>query len=333
VQTAKVIAAGLVYVALAAYMVGVDFFPAYAQASAATVVDVRIEPEQPRTGDTVKIWFNLGEGAERAEVRWSLNGEEVQLSDYIEAVKYVEFDRPAKTGDTIVATITPFDASGEAGMSIARRIVCATAPPELNVVNQRIEDNSYRAKVEARDPQGGTVSLSLDAAPPGMKMDPRGSIDWPLGKDTAGRFPVKVRGKTGQGGEAVLSFDVGIKRGMRAKKSISSGRIRRGEEESEVRPNARFQRPWLLRRVHSHRADRHNDYRCDPDGAFCADGYELDRRSSFHSPGQSLPKRSPHGQNERHRKQASYSHNGQCRLYHPGPLHCVLPWNPIHYKR
>jgi hypothetical protein len=185
---------------------------AYAQSSSATVVDIKVEPAQPRTGDTVKIWFNLGKGAERAEVRWSLNGEEAQTSDYVEAVKYVEFDRPVKAGDKIVATITPYDASGDAGKVVVRRIVCASAPPELKVVDQRIEDNSYRARIEARDPQGGTVALSLDAAPPGMKMDPGGSIDWPLGKDTAGRFPVKVRAKTGQGGESVLSFDVGIRR-------------------------------------------------------------------------------------------------------------------------
>jgi hypothetical protein len=186
--------------------------PSYAQAGTSTVVDVKVEPEQPRTGDTIKLWFNLGEGTQRAEVRWSLNGEEVQLSDYAEALKFVEFERPAKAGDTIVATITPFDATGEAGRPLVRRIVCASAPPELRVVDQRIEGNAYKAKIEANDPQGGTVSLSLDAAPPGMKMDPRGSIDWPLSQNTAGRFPVKVRGKTGQGGEAVLSFDVGIKR-------------------------------------------------------------------------------------------------------------------------
>ncbi len=211
-ETAKVILAGLVCFALAVCMVGVSVSLSHAQASAATVVGVKVEPEVPRTGDTVKIRFDLGEGAERAEVRWSLNGEEVQLSDYIEAVKYVEFDRPVKAGDTIVATITPFDASGEAGTVVERRIVCASAPPELRVVDQRIEDNAYRATIEARDPQGGTVSLSFDTAPPGMKMDSKGSIDWPLGTDTAGKFPVKVRGKTGQGGEAVLSFDVGIKR-------------------------------------------------------------------------------------------------------------------------
>jgi hypothetical protein len=200
------------FLVLAALLVCTGLPTAYARGSSATVVDIKVEPAQPRTGDTVKIWFNLGEGAARAEVRWSLNGEEVQLSDYVEAVKYVEFDRPAKAGDTIVATITPFDATGEAGRAVVRRIVCATAPPQLKVVNQRIEGNSYRAKIEARDPQGGTVSLSLDAAPPGMNMDPMGTIDWPLGKDTAGRFPVKVRGKTGQGGESVLSFDVGIRR-------------------------------------------------------------------------------------------------------------------------
>lgn len=176
------------------------------------MVDLRVEPEQPRTGDTIKIWFNLGPGAARAEVRWSVNGEEAQISDYIESEKFVALDKPAKAGDTILATITPFDVSGTAGRAIVRRIVCGGAPPELKLVDQRIENGKYLAKVEARDPQGGTVSLSLDAAPPGMKIDPRGSIDWPLGNDTAGKFPVKVRGKTPQGGESILSFDVGIKR-------------------------------------------------------------------------------------------------------------------------
>jgi len=178
----------------------------------AALVDVKVEPEQPRTGDTIKIRFKLGNGVERAEVRWAVNGEEVQLSDYLETVGYVELDRPAKAGETVVATITPFDVNGEAGRAVVRKIVCGNAPPELKVVDQRIENNTYTAKIEARDPQGGAVSLSFDSAPPGMKMDPRGSIGWPLGNDTAGRFPVKVRGKTAQGGESVLSFDVGIRR-------------------------------------------------------------------------------------------------------------------------
>jgi hypothetical protein len=199
------------FLILAALLMCVGTSSAFAQSSA-TVVDIKVEPARPRTGDTVKIWFNLGEGTGRAEVRWSLNGEEAQTSDYLEAEKYVQFDKPVKAGDTIVATITPFDASGEAGRPVERRIVCASAPPDLKIVNQRIEDNSYRAKIEANDPQGGTVSLTLDAGPPGMKMDQEGSIDWPLGKDTAGRFPVKVRAKSGQGGESVLSLYVNIRR-------------------------------------------------------------------------------------------------------------------------
>ncbi len=197
---------------LAVCMVCVGLSATYGQGGAPTVVDLKVDPEQPRTGDTIKIWFNLGEGAERAEVRWSVNGEEVQLADYVEAVKYVELDRPAKAGDKIVATITPFDASGEAGQAVVRHIFCASAPPELKVVDQRIEKNAYRAKIEARDPQGGAVSLILEQAPPGMKMDAKGSIEWALGNDTAGKFPVKVRARGDRSGEAVLSFDVGIKR-------------------------------------------------------------------------------------------------------------------------
>jgi hypothetical protein len=197
---------------LTAALICLGLFPAYGQGGAPTVVDVKVDPELPRTGDTIKIWFNLGEGAARAEVRWSLNGEEVLISDYVESVKFVELDRPAKAGDKIVVTITPFDASGDAGKAIVRRIVCASAPPELKVVDQRIEKGAYRAKIEARDPQGGAVSLILEQAPPGMKMDAKGSIEWALGSDTAGKFPVKVRAKGDRSGEAVLSFDVGIKR-------------------------------------------------------------------------------------------------------------------------
>jgi hypothetical protein len=197
---------------LTAVLICLGLSPAYGQSGAPTVVDVKVDPQQPQTGDTIKIWFNLGEGAERAEVRWSVNGEEVQLTDYVESVKFVELERPAKAGDKIEATITPFDASGEAGKAIVRQIVCASAPPELKLVDQRIEKGAYRARIEARDRQGGAVSLVLEQAPPGMKMDAKGNIEWALGNDTAGRFPVKVRAKGDKSGEAVLSFDVGIKR-------------------------------------------------------------------------------------------------------------------------
>ncbi len=178
-----------------------------------TVVKVRIEPAQPRTGDKVKIYFNLGGGAERAEVKWSLNGKEVQLSDYIEAFKYVELNKTLKADDKVIAVITPFDANGVAGAKVVRRIVCASAPPELKVVDQRIEAGVYKATVEAKDPQGGHVSLTLEKGPPGMTMDPKGNITWPLGSDIAGRFPVKIEAKTEKSGQAILSFDVGIKRG------------------------------------------------------------------------------------------------------------------------
>jgi hypothetical protein len=200
---------------LTAVLVCLGLSPACGQGGAPTVMDVKVDPEQPRTGDTIKIWFRLGEGAERVEVRWSVNDEEVQLTDYVETEKYVELDRPVKAGDKIVATITPFDAGGEAGKAIVRQLVCADAPPELKVVDQRIEKDAYRARIEARDPQGGTVSLILEQAPSGMKMDSKGSIEWALGKDTAGKFPVRVRAKSDKSGETVLSFDVGIKRQTR----------------------------------------------------------------------------------------------------------------------
>ncbi|MGB6063401.1 MAG: hypothetical protein WBG50_01245 [Desulfomonilaceae bacterium] len=177
-----------------------------------TVVDIRVEPAQPRTGDKVKIYFDLGEGTERAEVKWSLDGKEVQLSDYTEALKYVELDKPLKAGDKVMAVITPFDASGDAGAKVVRRIVCASAPPELKVVDQRIEAGVYKASVEATDPQGGQISLSLEQGPPGMTMDPKGSIDWPIGSTTEGKFPVKIKAKGENSGEAILSFEVGIRR-------------------------------------------------------------------------------------------------------------------------
>jgi hypothetical protein len=48
-----------------------------------------------------------------------------------------------------------------------------------------------------------------------MKMDAKGRIEWALGSDTAGKFPVKVRAKGDESGEAVISFDVGITRQTR----------------------------------------------------------------------------------------------------------------------
>mgnify|MGYP003551073823 CR=1 FL=1 len=74
---------------LTAVLICLGLSPAYGQ-SDATVVNLKVDPEQPRTGDTIKIWFNLGQGAARAQVKWSVNGEEVQLADYIELSKCSE---------------------------------------------------------------------------------------------------------------------------------------------------------------------------------------------------------------------------------------------------
>jgi len=176
-------------------------------------VDLSFDPAKPETGGQLKLKLKLV-NAVRAEVRWSVNGEEADVSYYDGLSGNVPFEKPLKAGQTIKASVTPFDDTGAKGETIVKSVTCAGAPPLLKLLHQRLEGDMYTAKIEAKDPQEGKITLSVEG-PEGMKIDQDGNITWRLKKDQTGQFHVKVTGKDEQGGLAEFSYTVSIKKERR----------------------------------------------------------------------------------------------------------------------
>ncbi len=179
--------------------------------SATSVSKVRTEPASPRTGDKVKLLFVPGEDVVRAEIKWTVNGTMVETYDYDSLHRDVELKYPLKAGDVVVASIVPYLAGGTEVKAVNHRFMVGNAPPILSVVNQTISGRGvYSAKIEAKNPQGGPVTLKLEEAPAGLTMDPKGNIEWNVGQDKSGKFSVKVVGEDEQGQKTYLTYQIGI---------------------------------------------------------------------------------------------------------------------------
>lgn len=175
------------------------------------VMGLSFKPAQPETGQKLSLRVAL-KNAIRAEVRWSINGEEAELSDYDGIADHVEFPRPIKAGDKISAQVTPYNAFGESGGPLSKEVTCINAGPWMKLASESIDGDLYRAKIQFGDPEEGAVTLALREGPQGMNVDQQGNITWKLGPKTAGSFPVKVSAKDEQGAEAILSYTLRIRR-------------------------------------------------------------------------------------------------------------------------
>jgi hypothetical protein len=174
------------------------------------VRDLRFDPARPETGKKLLVRMNLHNAA-RAEISWSKNGEDIGLADFSGMADYITFPQAIKSGDTIKATVTPFNEFGQAGETSDIEVVCQNAPPSISLLDQSLDGELYKARVKAEDPDGGAVTLTLVEGPQGLNLDPNGNITWKFAKGASGSFPVKVSAKDERGAEAILSYTIGIR--------------------------------------------------------------------------------------------------------------------------
>jgi hypothetical protein len=175
-----------------------------------SVTEASFDPPLPETGGKLKLLLKLND-AVRAEVRWSINGEEVERADYDGQGGSVTLGRPIKADDRISVAVVPYDGSGQAGTELTRKVVCSNAPPILRVASQNLVGDDYTARIEARDPENDPVTFSLQG-PPGMNIDPKGNITWRINRSTQGSYTIVVTGKDAHGGQGVLTYSIGIRR-------------------------------------------------------------------------------------------------------------------------
>lgn len=175
------------------------------------ISDLKLDPENPETGADLKVNFKLKEPAVRADVKWFVNDSEVGPGKYDGVSTRAELGQPIKEGDKVKVEITPFDGGGTEGAVASKEITIRNAPPDLELIDQKLDGQTYKARVAAKDPEGGGVTLDLQG-PEGMKIDQKGNITWKLTSSTVGKFDIKVTAKDEKGAETVLTYSLGIRR-------------------------------------------------------------------------------------------------------------------------
>lgn len=147
------------------------------------------ESEDP-DGDNVSYQF-----------RWYHNGEEYLRADY-DTLGTGEFVR----GDQIVLEVIPSDGIDDGEVRRSDPVTVENSPPEItSLPPQEMVDGLFAYQVTATDRDGDKLSFSLDAAPPGMTIDPdTGALAWRITGDVTGAHEVRIAVRDGHVAEPTV---------------------------------------------------------------------------------------------------------------------------------
>jgi hypothetical protein len=182
---------------------------------AAEPAEITLEPQRPVTGDRLKLTVKVRDSFIRAEVKWTLNGEDVKNDICTNINEVSELDRDVKAGDRIEVAVSLYDsARGTDLKGVVKKLKIRNSGPILILGEQNIDDYLYTAEIKAYDPDGDNFTLTLKEGPSGMTLESDGKIYWKFDKNTKGRFKVKVSGKDDKGTENILAFSFAILRNL-----------------------------------------------------------------------------------------------------------------------
>jgi hypothetical protein len=134
-------------------------------------------------------------------------------------------DKQVKEGDESVLDATGFGRKDIVAVEVIARdqdaaalpvratpIILGNSPPQiLSSPSALTNKEQYEYLVQAKDPDGDTVTYVLETGPPGMTIDGvTGQMTWKVTARSAGTHRVKVMVEDGQGGTAWQEFEVSI---------------------------------------------------------------------------------------------------------------------------
>lgn len=138
---------------------------------------------------------------------WKRNGETIvgELNDELDTNGFMK-------GDVITLTVTPFDGKDTGTSRRSLPVIVANRPPEItSIPSVSVTDNRYVYQVKATDPDGDSITFSLEDPPPGMTIDPQtGLIEWELPEE-GDSFEIKVMVTDGDA-TAFQSFELNLTR-------------------------------------------------------------------------------------------------------------------------
>lgn len=136
---------------------------------------------------------------------WSVNGEDL----YWEDGPQLPGDN-FRRGDRVVLQVTPHDGTVGGKTFQGAEIVVDNAPPKfVSIPSQKFQGMTYHYAAQAEDADGDRISYALDAAPPGMTIDPSsGDLNWTVDSKGAGKYKVGIVARDEQGLSDLQEFDL-----------------------------------------------------------------------------------------------------------------------------
>ena len=136
-------------------------------------------------------------------INWTVNGDE--------AAEGPRCTMPLSRGDKVTVRITPYDGT-DYGQSIKLEREIINFPPQIQADERSYFDGAtFQYQVKATDPDGDTLTYSLQSAPPGMTIvSTTGQIKWLVPEDFTGAAPISILVEDGQGGKATYDVKLNI---------------------------------------------------------------------------------------------------------------------------
>jgi hypothetical protein len=180
-------------------------------ANRAPLVDaVALEPEGTvRAGDVIvasPLARDPDEDSLRFEYAWLVNGNERRGGRELPT-------EGLKRGDRVQVRVVASDGASRSEPVLGPEVILGNTPPRITrLPDLETESGTFRYQFEAVDPDGDrNLRFFLDQAPPGMTIDPiLGVVSWKPDASQAGKHPVEVGVKDGQGEGTTFLFEVTV---------------------------------------------------------------------------------------------------------------------------
>ncbi len=170
------------------------------------ITSVRLLPEVFKPGDRFSISAtasDLDDDTVTFRYAWTKNG--------IPAGTDAAINTPVRRGDTLQVTVTPFDGFIAGTPATVQREI-ENLPPSFVEHNRfSFSGDRYVYQAQATDPDGDSLTYSLDAPVDGVVMNATtGQVVWTVPRDFSGEQPVTLVADDGHGGTAkyTVTFSV-----------------------------------------------------------------------------------------------------------------------------
>ncbi len=170
------------------------------------IISFKLLPDVFKPGDTLNV-AATGTDADGDPVsftyEWKKNGVTASTTNNLGC--------PVQRGDKISVTITPYDGREYGAPAFMEREIRNMPPMIIEHKEFGFDGSVYTYQVRASDPDGDTLTYSLQSPPDGMTIDPAsGLLKWVVPKEFNGKKSVTACVNDGQGGTATYAIDIAI---------------------------------------------------------------------------------------------------------------------------